>query len=161
MGILYRTRDGLTDYGFSIVRLRDGAFRAHIENQPPYGERDASLAATHRGQDARGYYVESRPIWTPEAARELAARWAEANQHYLATGQWEWNLDIAARHLGVVYKVLDDYSFARDLALGRSVFLLPRFAPPGFQFQRGARITYAVFMDDQGRGLQARDIRSA
>ena len=74
MGILYRTRDGLADYGFSITRLRDGAYRAYIQRLPPYGDREASLGATHRGQDACGHYVDSRPIWTPEAARGVAAR---------------------------------------------------------------------------------------
>ena len=53
------------------------------------------------------------------------------------------------------------YSFAHDDALHRDVLLLAKFAPPGFIFERGNRISYALVADDRGRGLQAREIRTA
>lgn len=161
MTIVYRCKDRITDYGFSIIHIPDGRYRAYITQQPPYGELDASLPVTHRLRDAHGIYVAVGSAWTPEAARELAARWAEANQHYLISGHWEWDVSVAPRHLGVIRRVFPAYSFAHDDALHRDVLLLAKFAPPSFVFERGNRISYALVVDDRGRGLQARDIRSA
>ena len=114
MTILYRCKNGVTDYGFSITRMPDGRYRAYIMEQPPYGDRDASLAATHRGQDGHGIYVASGPAWTPETAREYAALWAEASQRYLSSGRWEWDVSVSPRHLGIVRRVFPTYSFAHD-----------------------------------------------
>ncbi len=161
MTILYRCKDGVTDYGFSITRMPDGRYRAYITLQPPYGDHDANLAATHRGQDGHGIYVVSGPAWTPEAARENVARWAETNQLYLTSGRWEWDVSVSPRHLGIIRKVFPTFSFAHDDALHRDVLLLGKFAPPGFVFEPGRRISYVLVVDDRGRGLQAREITPA
>lgn len=161
MTILYRCKDGVTDYGFSIARIPDGRHLAYITQQPQYGELDSGFEATHRSQDVHGIYVEGGPAWTPEAARENAALWAEANQRYLISGRWEWDVTVSPRHLGVICRVFPNYSFAHDDALHRDVLLLAKFAPPGFVFEHGNRISYAIVVDDRGRGLQAREIRNA
>jgi hypothetical protein len=86
--IYYRTKDGLADYGFSFECQRDGTIRAYISSQPSYGSRDSSLHATHRLSDAGRHYIcWTDPLWSEEAARQVAALWADSTQEYIKTGR--------------------------------------------------------------------------
>jgi hypothetical protein len=155
MGIMYRSK-GNIDYPFEIRRVTGGQFRAYPRRQ---GGSDASAAgAVYLGQDDHGWFVDTGTTWTPDAAREAAAAWAEAHEAYLKTGRWSWNGPAEARHLGVVHKVCERFAFARDLALDRDVFLLRRFARLGCEFYPGQRVSYRVVVDHRGRGLQGREI---
>ena len=84
----YRTRDGLADYGFSLERQSDGAWRAYIESAPSYGLRSGDQNLTHRLRDGSRWYV----CWTGRfetetQARAVASRWADRTQRYIRTGK--------------------------------------------------------------------------
>lgn len=84
----YRTKDGRADYGFSIEQLPDSTWRAYIESQPSYGERDRGGHPTHRLSDGTRMYVcWTQPLKTEEDARTIAALWADATQEYIRTGK--------------------------------------------------------------------------
>jgi hypothetical protein len=85
--VYYRTRDGKADYGFSFEREAGGVWRAYIVSGPPYGTRCSGLHETHRLKEGSRYYV----CWTDaleseDAARQVAALWADATQEYIRTG---------------------------------------------------------------------------
>jgi hypothetical protein len=86
--VYYRTKDGQADYGFSFEPRLFGGYRIYILSQPPYGDRDTSLHATHRLRDGSRYYV----CWTgrlrsEDDARRVAALWAECTQDYIKHGR--------------------------------------------------------------------------
>jgi len=87
MSIYYRTKDGQADYQFSFEQT-DKGWRAYILSQPGYRGRDTDLVPTHRKVAGGRYYV----CWTErldseEEARWVAARWADATQEYIRSGQ--------------------------------------------------------------------------
>lgn len=86
--VLYRTKDGRADYGFSFERQSDGSWRANIVSQPPYGpQRDESAHATHRlTGDTRKYVCWNTPLRSEVEARQVAALWADATQNYILHG---------------------------------------------------------------------------
>ena len=86
--VLYRTKDGRADYGFSVERQGDGTYRAYITSQPSYSGRSEDPHPTHRNSDGSRKYV----CWTHELqseaeARQVAAKWADATQEYIRTGR--------------------------------------------------------------------------
>jgi hypothetical protein len=84
----YRTRDGRADYRFSFERQSDGTWRAYILSQPSYGGRDTGAHPTHRLSDGgRKYVCWDRALRSAEEAQSVAAKWADATQKYIATGQ--------------------------------------------------------------------------
>ena len=86
--VFYRTKDGRADYRFSFEQLRNGTWRVYIENQPSYGGRDTGAHPTHRLTDGtRKYICWTHELQTEEAARQVAARWADATQEYIRTGK--------------------------------------------------------------------------
>jgi len=86
--IFYRTKDGLADYKFSFEQQRDGTWRVYIEDQPSYGIRDTGAHPTHRLSDGeRKYICWTLPLPTEQAARQVAAMWADATQEYIRTGK--------------------------------------------------------------------------
>ena len=86
--VYYRTKDGRADYGFSVERQANGAYRSYITNQPGYGGRAEDCHSTHRLTDGSRKYV----CWTHELrseaeAKQVAAMWADATQEYIRTGR--------------------------------------------------------------------------
>ena len=87
--IYYRTQDGRADYGFSVERQRDGTWRPYITSQPGYGSRAADAHSTHRLTDGAGrsYVCWTHQLQSEPEAKTVAARWADATQQYIRTGQ--------------------------------------------------------------------------
>jgi hypothetical protein len=87
--LFYRTRDGRTDYAFSIERHSNRSYRVYITGQPPYGSRSTEPGATHRLTDDAGrrFICWSKPIESHQQARQVAAIWAEATERYICTGR--------------------------------------------------------------------------
>ncbi len=84
---IYQTGFG-NAYEFSFEKQADGSYRAHIVSQPSYGNRDASMHATHRLSDRSRYYIcWSTPINSLESAKQIAATWATISDRYIITGQ--------------------------------------------------------------------------
>jgi hypothetical protein len=84
----YRTRDGQVDYGFSIERQLDGTYRAFIVSQPDYRTRSTEPWETHRlTAGGRHFVCWTQPLQSEEAAKSVAALWADATQEYIRTGQ--------------------------------------------------------------------------
>ena len=84
----YRTKDGLTDYGFSFERQNDGSWRAYIINMPSYGSRDGNNYVTHRKTDgSRSFVCWSRDLYSENEMRRVAAKWADLTQVYIRTGR--------------------------------------------------------------------------
>jgi|SRR6185369_2180637 len=84
----YRTRDGCADYGFLLERQLNGTSRIYITSQPSYGVRASGAHETHRLMAGGRYYI----CWTgairdETEAMAVAARWADATQEYIRTGQ--------------------------------------------------------------------------
>lgn len=84
--VIYRTRDGAADYGFSIEGPDDDR-RIFILNQPSYWDRDESAHPTHRLGDERKYICWDGKILSLRDALAIAARWADCTQVYIATGR--------------------------------------------------------------------------
>lgn len=84
--IKYRASSG-EDFDFDFdFDPRDG-WRVYITSQPDYGSRSRGEHETHRyNTGGRPYICWDTPIRTAEDAREIAAMWAEATLHYIATG---------------------------------------------------------------------------
>lgn len=81
----YRTFDNV-DYTFDFVYV-NGGWRVYIVSQPGYGPRSSSSAIVHRLSDARGQYIcWDRTVPTLDAAKGVAAQWADCTQHYIKTG---------------------------------------------------------------------------
>jgi hypothetical protein len=87
--VFYRTRDGGSDYGFSIERQSDGTYRPYIASQPTYGSRSTGAHETHRltGAGGRKFVCWDRPLHSEEEAKTVAALWADATQNYIRTGR--------------------------------------------------------------------------
>lgn len=86
--VFYRTKDGQADYLFSFEQLSNGTWRAYIESQPSYGPCDTGAHPTHRLTDGnRKYVCWTTELQTEEAARQVAALWADATQEYIRTGK--------------------------------------------------------------------------
>lgn len=85
----YRTKDARADYGFSFEKQSDGTWRAYIVSQPSYGSRNTSAHATHRlTSGGRHYVCWTRPLYSEEDARQVAAKWADCTQTYIRTGRF-------------------------------------------------------------------------
>lgn len=85
----YATADGLTthDYRFHFCEMGDGSWRAYILRQPGYCGRPDDAHSTHRLTDTHGRYIcWSKPVWSLEDIRDVAAAWADATQKYRRTG---------------------------------------------------------------------------
>jgi hypothetical protein len=80
----YLTRDGLTDYGFSIEFDPNLGWRVYIVFQPLYGAHDYSVQLPYQSVDDKGRrYVD----WSPKLdslgdAKTVAALWAELVHRY-------------------------------------------------------------------------------
>jgi hypothetical protein len=87
--IYYRTCDGRADYGFSIERQPNGSYRPYIISQPSYCSRATGAHETHRLTSAGGrvFVCWDRALQSEEAAKKVAARWADNTQRYIQTGQ--------------------------------------------------------------------------
>jgi hypothetical protein len=86
--VLYRTRDGRADYGFSIEQQPDGTWRTYIVSQPGYGNRASDAHSTHRLTDGdRKYVCWDSPLRTLAQAKQVAGLWADATQEYIRTGK--------------------------------------------------------------------------
>lgn len=87
--IWYRTKDGLADYQFDIVSIgSSGEYRAYIEQQPSYGNRDTGAHPTHRlSESGRHYVCWTQSLRSEADARSIAALWADATQEYIRTGR--------------------------------------------------------------------------
>jgi hypothetical protein len=86
--IRYRCQDGRNDFGFEFVWNGETGWRIYIIDGPDYGTRDASLHATHRLTDERGYYVcWSGELTTEDQARYVAAAWSEGSCRYIEDGE--------------------------------------------------------------------------
>jgi hypothetical protein len=85
--IWYRTRGGQADYQFDIVWVGD-EYRAYIEQQPSYGNRDTGAHPTHRlSEDGRYFVCWTESLQSEADARSVAAMWADATQEYIRTGR--------------------------------------------------------------------------
>ena len=83
----YRTSDGRADYHFSFEQLNDATWRAYILSQPSYNGRSDDAHATHRLSDgSRKYVCWNSSLTTLEAAKQVAALWADKTQEYIRTG---------------------------------------------------------------------------
>lgn len=85
--VSYRTQNGRSDYRFRLSQLPCGGYRIYILRHPGYGSRHAGPVVTHRLSDSRGDYV----CWTErlssrEAARRVAAAWADKTEDYILHG---------------------------------------------------------------------------
>lgn len=84
--VIYRTRDGAADYGFSIEGEDDNR-RIFILDMPSYKGRNESQHSTHRLGDERKYICWKGDIPSLEDALAIAARWADCTQAYITTGR--------------------------------------------------------------------------
>lgn len=90
MKLIYRTKDGQADYGFSIERQSDGEYRSYITSQPSYRGRSESAHDSHRYTDSRDNrkYACFEPMPRTESdAKKVAASWADRTQEYIRTGK--------------------------------------------------------------------------
>ena len=87
-GIVRYRGAGRVDFVFRFAWIaQQNTWRVYIEQQPPYGSRAAGAPATHRlGLPSRPYVCWTNPLRTYSEARSVAALWADATQHYIATG---------------------------------------------------------------------------
>jgi hypothetical protein len=86
--VIYRTKDGRADYGFSVERQSDGSHRAYITSQPSYQGRDADGHSTHRlSEGGRPYVCWDRPLNSERDTLKVAAEWADRTQDYIRTGR--------------------------------------------------------------------------
>ena len=84
----YRATDGLADYVFTFEQRGDG-WRVWIIDTPDYGGRATSIHATHRLFDnGRPYICWDRSLATLDAAKGVAALWADATQEYIRSGSF-------------------------------------------------------------------------
>jgi photosystem II stability/assembly factor-like uncharacterized protein len=84
---IYRTKDGLADYAFSLEPQRDGTWRAYIVRQPSYGGRATDSGAVHRLSDGGRHYVcWQGAIRSESEARAVARDWADLTQRYIRFG---------------------------------------------------------------------------
>jgi hypothetical protein len=86
--LVYRTKDGEADYGFSLEEQPDGSWRAYIVSQPSYRSRGRSLDMTHRLADRNGRYFVcwTRSVHSIEEMKEIAVLWADRTQRYIKDG---------------------------------------------------------------------------
>ena len=86
-GIRYRTFDGV-DYSFTFAWLPPHQeWRIYIDFEPAYGRRETGAHQSHRlGLGSRPYVCWTERLTTIDAAKQVAALWADATQHYIATG---------------------------------------------------------------------------
>ena len=87
--VQYRAAGGV-DFTFRFVWLAEHrAWRVYIDRQPGYGSRNSGAHASHRlGLPNRPYVCWTNPLRTYAEARSVAALWADATQHYIATGNF-------------------------------------------------------------------------
>jgi len=88
--IRYRATGGV-DYvfGFEWIPART-TWRAYIITQPGYGNRPTGSIDTHRmSEGGRSFVCWDRSLPTELDAANVAAAWAEATQHYIATGRFQ------------------------------------------------------------------------
>lgn len=84
----YRTSDGACDYAFSFEELRDGTWRAYIEQQPSYQGCPTDAHSTHRLSDTgRKYVCWTQPLRSLADAKQVASAWADNTQEYIRTGR--------------------------------------------------------------------------
>lgn len=72
---------------FRYVSSNADGYKAHIEQMPPYGNRDTSLSATHRLPDEGGYKI----CWSGHVVSEtdmdaIVAVWSQATVMYIVNG---------------------------------------------------------------------------
>ncbi len=121
------------------------------------------LVSRHRRLDQYRHLLKN-PNWGPALSlRKDAGELIESEHIRCVTGgrqHGQMFVDAGARHRIVVTHVKLNYSFGRDLTLGRDgVFLLPKFAAPGLKFEPGLNLQAVVISTP--RGLQARAIQPA
>lgn len=88
--VIYRTKDGRADYGFSLERQADGEVRAYITSQPSYAGREQDGHSTHRytdSRDQRHYICFTGSLRSEADAKKVAAAWADRTQEYIRTGK--------------------------------------------------------------------------
>ncbi len=84
----YRTGDGAADYAFSFEEQQDGTWRVYVDGQPSYQGRASGAHATHRLSDGgRKYICWTESLSTLDAAKQVAATWADKTQGYIRTGR--------------------------------------------------------------------------
>ena len=85
--VKYRTFDGRADYVFRFVFDRQRAsWRVYIVDQPAYQGRSESMHDTHRlGSSGDWYVCWTKPMRTLDAAKQVAALWADCTQLYIRT----------------------------------------------------------------------------
>jgi hypothetical protein len=129
---------------------------------------DRTKLAKHRflvrqGGRQREYQHVLKLNWSPAPAIAKAAGASFESEHNgRITGgrtRGEFFVGDAVRHELLVEQTgARGYAFARDLTISAErVFLLAKFAPPGFQFRVGQRLTAVVVQTP--KGLQARSIQ--
>lgn len=90
MKVIYRTKDGRADYGFSIERQSSGEYRAYITSQPSYQGREDDGHASHRytdSRDNRKFICFEGNVKSEADAKKVAAVWADRTQEYIRTGK--------------------------------------------------------------------------
>lgn len=103
--------------------------------------------------------------WSPAETLRKRAGDSYASEHAakITGGRQDGTFHVAAeaRHrLIVTQNGTQGYAFAKDLDLGADgIFLLPKFAPVGLQFQPGQQLTAVIVQTP--RGFQARNIQAA
>ena len=85
----YQTAGG-SEFELRLSETPPTEWRTYILKQPGYRGRDTDSQATHRYLDPVGlpYVCWSAPLRTPKEAHTVARLWAEATEHYIATGQF-------------------------------------------------------------------------
>lgn len=85
--IFYRTKDGRTDYGFSIEQQSDGSLRAFIASMPGYGSRSTDAHTTHRLTDnGRHFICWNKKLYDEDELKSVISLWSDATQEYIKSG---------------------------------------------------------------------------
>ncbi|WP_460359297.1 hypothetical protein [Mycobacterium sp. ZZG] len=89
-GAVHYRASGGVDFTFRFTWMpAENTWRIYIERQPSYGSRATGAHSTHRlGLPNRPYICWTDRLTSYEAARKVAAMWADATQRYIATGQF-------------------------------------------------------------------------
>jgi hypothetical protein len=86
--VIYRTKDGQADYGFSIERQPSGNHRVYIDAQPSYRGRSSDGHSTHRyTEGGRNFVCWTEPVRSESEAKQVAAKWADSTQDYIKRGE--------------------------------------------------------------------------
>jgi len=96
----YHTRDGLSDYGFSIEFQYNLGWRVYIVFQSPHHIEGEDVRSPYQAvdRDGRHYVNWAGKLGSLGEAKTVAALWAEIDQRYQRTQGADRNLNEADRN---------------------------------------------------------------